>query len=361
MIRRHGRRRTLAAVTRKEREMYRRLLPALAAVLAMSIVSGCVGRTTDRSRNESAEATGAAAAAATAGIPSIVRKLEPSIVTVYVGQGLGSGIVYKADGVIVTNQHVVGDAKQVAVGFADGQRVAGEVLATDPVTDLAVVRVSRTGLPAARFETRLPAVGELAIALGSPLGFANSATAGIVSGLGRAIPAEGAQGQPLVDLIQTDAAISPGNSGGALVNGAAAVIGVNEAYIPPASGAVSLGFAIPSATVVSVVDQLLRGGRAQHAYLGVEPTTLTPDIAQQLGIEPTGGVVVQALGQGGPAAAAGIRPGDIIVSIGETKTPTTSELYEALRDHKPGDKVDVRVIRDGAEQPVTVTLGDRPS
>jgi serine protease DegQ len=155
-----------------------------------------------------------ATAVTTADIPSIVRQLEPSIVTVYVGQGLGSGIVYKADGVIVTNQHVVGDAKQVAIGFADGQRVPGQVLATDPVTDLAVVRVSRTGLPAARFETALPAVGELAIALGSPLGFANTATAGIISGLGRAIPAEGAQGQPLVDLIQTDAAISPGNSGG---------------------------------------------------------------------------------------------------------------------------------------------------
>jgi serine protease DegQ len=302
-----------------------------------------------------------ATAVTTADIPSIVRKLEPSIVTVYVGQGLGSGIVYKADGVIVTNQHVVGDAKQVAIGFADGQRVPGQVLATDPVTDLAVVRVSRTGLPAARFETALPAVGELAIALGSPLGFANTATAGIISGLGRAIPAEGAQGQPLVDLIQTDAAISPGNSGGALVNGAAAVIGVNEAYIPPSAGAVSLGFAIPSATVVNVVDQLLRGGRVQHAYLGIEPTTLTADIAQQLGIETTGGVVVQALGQGGPAAAAGIRPGDIILSVGGTPTPTTSELYEALRDHKPGDEVDVRIIRDGAQQPITVTLGDRPS
>jgi serine protease DegQ len=302
-----------------------------------------------------------ATAVTTADIPSIVRKLEPSIVTVYVGQGLGSGIVYKADGVIVTNQHVVGDAKQVAIGFADGQRVPGQVLATDPVTDLAVVRVSRTGLPAARFETALPAVGELAIALGSPLGFANTATAGIISGLGRAIPAEGAQGQPLVDLIQTDAAISPGNSGGALVNGAAAVIGVNEAYIPPSAGAVSLGFAIPSATVVNVVDQLVRGGRVQHAYLGIEPTTLTADIAQQLGIETTGGVVVQALGQGGPAAAAGIRPGDIILSVGGTPTPTTSELYEALRDHKPGDEVDVRIIRDGAQQPITVTLGDRPS
>jgi S1-C subfamily serine protease len=214
MIRRRGRRCTLSGTTLKERAMHRRLLPALAAVLALSVLGGCVGRSADRSRNTSAAGTGVAGVAAAADIPSIVRKLEPSIVTVYVGQGLGSGIVYKADGVIVTNQHVVGDAKQVAVGFADGQRVAGEVLATDPVTDLAVVRVSRAGLPVARFETTLPAVGELAIALGSPLGFANTATAGIVSGLGRAIPADGAQGQPLVDLIQTDAAISPGNSGG---------------------------------------------------------------------------------------------------------------------------------------------------
>jgi S1-C subfamily serine protease len=175
------------------------------------------------------------------------------------------------------------------------------------------------------------------------------------------IPAEGAQGQPLVDLIQTDAAISPGNSGGALVNGDAAVIGVNEAYIPPSAGAVSLGFAIPSATVVSVVDQLLRGGRVQHAYLGIEPTTLTPDVAQQLGVDHTGGVVIQATAPRGPAAAGGLRPGDIIVSLGGTPTPTTSELYQALRQHKPGDEVDVRIVRDGAEQTVTVTLGDRPS
>jgi serine protease DegQ len=343
--------------------MYRRLLPALSAVLAVLVLSGCVGKAPNRSRNEQPAGTGSAAAAVvtTTDIPSIVRRLEPSIVTVYVGQGLGSGIVYKGDGVVVTNQHVVGDAKKVTVGFADGQRVAGTVVATDPVTDLGVVRVSRSGLPAARFDTTLPPVGALAIALGSPLGFANSATAGIVSGLGRVIPAEGAQGQPLVDLIQTDAAISPGNSGGALVNGDAAVIGVNEAYIPPSAGAVSLGFAIPSATVVSVVDQLLRGGRVQHAYLGIEPTTLTPDMAQQLGVERTGGVVVQALAPRGPAAAGGLRPGDIMVSLGGTATPTTSELYEALRHHKPGDKVDVRIIRDGAEQTVTVTLGDRPS
>lgn len=187
--------------------MVRRLLPVLAAVLLLAVLSGCERSTPDRSSNQGQQAT-ATPVAGTADIPSIVRRVEPSIVTVYVGQGLGSGIVYRDNGVIVTNQHVVGDTKQVTVAFADGQRVSGEVLATDPVSDVAVVRVPRNGLPAARFETTLPPVGALAIALGSPLGFENTATAGIISGLGRQIPAEGAQGQPLVDLIQTDAAIS---------------------------------------------------------------------------------------------------------------------------------------------------------
>jgi serine protease DegQ len=340
--------------------MVRRLLPVLAAMLLLSLLSGCERGTTERSTNQSQQGTGTAVAG-TADIPSIVRRVEPSIVTVYVGQGLGSGIVYRENGVIVTNQHVVGDTKQVTVAFADGQRVSGEVLATDPVTDLAVVRVPRNGLPAARFETTLPPVGALAIALGSPLGFENTATAGIISGLGRQIPAEGAQGQPLVDLIQTDAAISPGNSGGALVNGNAAVIGVNEAYLPPSTGAVSLGFAIPAATVVDVVEQLLRSGRAQHAYLGIQPAPLTPDIAQELGVDQTEGVVVLAVTADGPAAAAGLQPGDIIVSIGGTPTPTVSDLYAALRRHEPGEKVEVRVLRGGDEQTVTVTLGDRPS
>jgi serine protease DegQ len=221
--------------------------------------------------------------------------------------------------------------------------------------------VARSGLPAARFETALPEVGALAIALGSPLGFENTATAGIVSGLGREIPAEGAEGQPMVDLIQTDAAISPGNSGGALVNGAAAVIGVNEAYIPPSAGAVSLGFAIPSATVVHVVDQLLRSGRAQHAYLGIQPAPLTPEIAQQLGVDRTDGVVVLSVTQGSPAAAAKLEQGDIIVSLDGTPIRTLSDLYAALRQQRPGDRVGIRVVRDGAEQTITVTLGDRPA
>jgi serine protease DegQ len=346
--------------------MRRRLLPALPAVLALALLGGCTSGSSDQSASQTPKGvTVSAASATTADIPSIVRRVEPSIVTIYVGQGLGSGIVYRDNGVIITNEHVVHGSQQVEVVFADGRRVGGTVQATDPATDLAVVRVSRSGLPAARFESKLPVVGELAIALGSPLGFSNSATAGIVSGLGRNLPSgdssQGQQPQRSGDLIQTDAAISPGNSGGALVNGAAAVIGMNEAYIPPSAGAVSLGFAIPSATVINVVDQLIRGGRPQQAYLGIQPAQVTADIARELGVDQTSGVLVQAVGEGTPAAAAGLREGDIITSLGGTATPTMSDLYTALLRHKPGEKVEVKVIRGGSEQTITVTLGARPS
>jgi S1-C subfamily serine protease len=339
--------------------MRRPVRAAVPLLVALLVLGGCVSKAEKRASGQGNGTT--TAALATGDIPSVVRAVEPSIVTIYVGEGLGSGIVYRGNGIIVTNEHVVHGAERVAVGFADGRRVDGQVLATDAVSDLAVVKVSRSGLPAARFDVTLPPVGALAIALGSPLGFSNTATAGIVSGLGRTIPASGPEGQPMVDLIQTDAAISPGNSGGALVNGAGAVIGVNEAYIPPSAGAVSLGFAIPAATAVNVVEQLLETGRAQHAYLGVQPAALTPELAKDLGVDRTDGVLVMTVGPKSPAAAAGLQPGDIILSVGGTPTPTPSDLYAALRQRKPGEKVDVRVLRDGAERTVSVTLGDRPA
>ncbi len=248
-----------------------------AAVCAVALVSGCTPATPGTSGPAAAppetSTTGSSASATSspsnvpggtgspadgaptgerAGVfgqlPAIIRSVEPSVVTVFVENGVGSGVVYRDDGVIVTNQHVVGDARTVRIGFADGQRADGQVLAADAGTDLALVRVPRTGLPAARFQAELPQVGELALALGSPLGFEGTATAGIISGLGREIPGSAEQSTALVDLIQTDAPISPGNSGGALVDADGDVVGINEAYIPPAAGAVALGFAIPSAT-----------------------------------------------------------------------------------------------------------------
>src|SRR6478735_8890054 len=248
-------------------------------------------------------------------LPQLVENLSPSVVTIFTQGGLGSGVVYSADGLILTNEHVVRGATTVEVGFADGQRVEGTVKASDAVTDLALVQAKRTGLPKPTYQSTLPKVGEGALVLGSPLGFENTATAGIISGLHRSIPGSASNSLSLVDLIQTDAPISPGNSGGAVINMRGEVIGISEAYIPPSAGAVSLGFAIPAATAVDVAEELLANGTAKHAYLGLTPGELTAQIAAQLGIQGGSGVVVLAADTDGPAGKAGIRPGDVLQSM----------------------------------------------
>jgi serine protease DegQ len=198
--------------------------------------------------------------------------------------------------------------------------------------------------------------------MGSPLGFQNTITAGIISGLHREIPGSAQQGiRSLVDLIQTDAAISPGNSGGALVNARGEVVGISVAYIPPEQGAVSIGFAIPSATAVDVVGELLRTGRAAHAYLGIEPAPVTREAAAQLGLAQAAGVLVMEVGDGTPAASAGLQPGDVIVRLDNKPTDTVEDLFGELRQHRPGDRVTLTVIRDGREQQLTATLADNPN
>jgi serine protease DegQ len=339
---------------------------AVAALLAV-LLAGCSLTREPQARSAPAPVTApranASAQAAAAGdIPGIVRKVEPSVVTISTDQGTGSGVVWSKDGVVVTNAHVVGDARDVEVAFFDGQRADGRVRATDPDTDLAVVDAERKDLDPATFQERLPAMGELAVAMGSPLGFQNTVTAGIISGLHREIPGSAQQGiRSLVDLIQTDAAISPGNSGGALVNGRGQVVGINVAYIPPEQGAVAIGFAIPGATAVDVVGQLLKTGRATHSYLGVQPDQVTGEIAAQLGLDQARGVVVLNVVEGGPAARAGLRPGDVIVRMDSAAVDTVEDLFGELRQRKPSSQVRITFIRDGREQQATVTLADRPS
>jgi len=302
-----------------------------------------------------------AAGAGSAQIPDIAARLQPSVVTIFVGQGLGSGVVYTADGLILTNEHVVRGATAVQVGFADGSRVAGTVRATDAVTDLALVQADRTNLPVPKYQTILPRIGDLAVVIGSPLGFENTVTAGIVSGLHREIPGSAAEGQSLVELLQTDAAISPGNSGGAVVNGAGEVIGVSEAYIPPSSGAVSLGFAIPAATVVDVAEQLLTNGRAEHAFAGIEQAPITPQIANQLGLPNTDGAVVLSVVRAGPADQAGMRPGDVLTAFDGKPVRTPEDFLAALRPHRPGDVVTATVRRGTQTQQLSLTLAGRPA
>ena len=293
-------------------------------------------------------------------IPEIVAEVEPSVVTVLTDVGLGSGVVWDEDGVIVTNHHVVDGANTVQVAFADGERVPATVVATDPRTDLAVLQTERRDLPAAPFSDELPLVGSLAIAIGTPLGLEETVTAGIISGLHRQVPGSATQSSALVDLLQTDAAISPGNSGGALVAADGRVIGINVAYLPPSGGAVSIGFAIPSPTVIDAVGQLLSTGRVAHAYLGIQPAELTPEIAEEFGLSTTSGVLVVDVGADTPAGSAGLVPGDVIIAIDEESIETVEDFLGALRRHQPGDRVTIGVVRGDEELELEAQLADLP-
>ena len=328
---------------------------------AMVLILGVAGCTDGNPATTTAGSTPSAAASTAQGtsgdIVDVVSRLEPSVVTIKTGDGLGSGVVYRADGVIVTNAHVVGSAKQVQVTFADSTQVGGQVTGTDEVTDLAVVRVDRQGLPAVSLRQDLPQPGETALAIGSPLGFENSVTKGIISGVSRQIPASTTGGRPLVDLIQTDAAISPGNSGGALIDGQGRLVGINEAYIPPSAGAVSLGFAIPANTVADVADELVRSGKVAHPFLGVNLTTLTPQMSQALGMKVTSGALVRQVQSGSPADKSGVRTGDVIVGFNGQDIGSVGDLYAALRKVKPGDTVPIKLSRAGNDVELRLTLG----
>ncbi len=349
------------------RAQHRRSWTALAACVAvLAGLSACTGEGDDASPGTTAETTTTAARQSSsalgsfADIPDVVAAVEPSIVAVVTDSGQGSGVVWSDDGVVVTNHHVVAGASTVELAFADGQRSTARVAATDPQTDLAVLRTDRRGLPAATFADELPRVGELAIAIGNPLGFENTVTAGIISGLGRSIPGAAQQAPALVELIQTDAAISPGNSGGALVGGDGEVVGINVAYIPPTLGAESLGFAIPAPTVRDVVTELLERGSVRHAYLGIRPAPLTPEIAARLGTSRDEGVLVLAVTVPSPAAEAGLEPGDILVRAGDRELRTVEDFLGALRTRDPGDVLQLTVVRGDDERTVSVTLGERP-
>jgi serine protease DegQ len=345
----------------------RLLLPLLAAGLFAGACSGDDQAVRTVTTTETETATAAQGVGGSDGdfgrIPEIVRSVSPTVVAVLVsgaqGTGEGSGVIWGEDGVIVTNNHVVEGAREITVRLATGLPVNAEVEATDPLTDLAVLRVDREGLPTAEFADGLPEVGELAVAMGNPLGFENTVTAGIVSGLHRAVPS-GGNTPALVDLLQTDAPISPGNSGGALVGADGRVIGINVAYIPPQARAVSIGFAIPSQTVVNVVRELLETGEVQHAFLGVGPTPLTPELAEQFGIDADEGIVVLNVVEGSGADRGGIQPGDVLLSADGEPLRSVEDLFALLRERDPGDEVELELLRDGERETVSVTLTDRP-
>jgi S1-C subfamily serine protease len=312
-------------------------------------------------------------------VAQVASQVEPSVVQVNVEaigttrfgtepqEGLGSGVIYREDGYIITNNHVVEGASEVNVAFADGTTERAEVVGRDPDTEIAVVRVDRDDLPAAKFsDSDDLVIGQLAVAIGSPSGFESTVTSGVISGIGREFPPQLVAGDPtaarsLVDLVQTDAAISPGSSGGALADREGEIIGINVAYLPPTeTGAVNIAFAIPSETAISVADQLIETGEVSSAYLGVVTTDLSPEDAERFDLPVDSGAIVSDVEPGYAAAEAGVRRADIIVALGDTPIENTGDLLGALRDYKPGDAADLTVIRDGDEQVLDVRLDERP-
>lgn len=300
---------------------------------------------------------------AAAGVADLVEEVAPSVVSVLVGAGQGSGIIYDAEGLVVTNAHVALQGDALVVAFADGRRVDAELVAADERSDIAVLSVDvDRQLPAAAFQEELPRVGDAAVAIGTPLGLENSVTAGIISGLDRSLPGAAAAGIPaLVGLIQTDAGLSPGNSGGALVNADGDVVGMNVAVAAgsPDIPVGSIGFAIPAAMVLDVVDQLLATGEVEHPFLGVQLAPLTPAVHDRLDAPVDQGALVLAVVEGTPAHEAQIQPGDVLVGLDDTQITEPGDLLAALRDHAPGDAVTITLYRDGDERTVEVTLGRR--
>ena len=294
--------------------------------------------------------------------PALVRSVEPRVVEIIVADGLGSGVIWDSSGHIVTNAHVVEGATKVQVVFATGLRVPGKVVARDPLSDLAVVQVAKHGMEPAAFATTLPEVGEPALAVGAPFGYVSSVSTGIVAGVHRSLPPARGRISPYSDMLQTTAPISPGNSGGALVNASGEVIGINTAGIPPTSGAANIGFAIPASTVRQVVGDLLAGREVNHPYLGARMSDLWPELQREFKTKARAGAVVLEVTHGSPAEKAGIVAGQVLSSVDGVKTPNADAFLSAIAHRRPGSTIHLGITTDaGVVQTKSVRLAELPS
>ncbi len=334
------------------------VLAVALAVLTGTMISGNQGE--NRRLAIAQESTVVARDAGEATIIRVARQATPAVVSVTAPQvGSGSGVVISTDGVILTNNHVVGGARVVEVGFADGRRLRGDVLGRDPGLDIAVVRVRGTSLVAAPLgdSDRLE-VGQTAIAIGNPIGLDRTVTTGIVSAINRS-----PRGFELGGLIQTDAPINPGNSGGPLLDSQGRVIGINSAIL---RGTTGLGFAIPINMARNIAEQVIATGRITRPFLGVSTADINVEAARAAGIDLSEGVIVGTLRSGSPAERAGIRPYDIITHLDGAPITSTGELVRILRSRKPGDEVRVTIRSTdqrgvpGAPRTVRVRLGEAP-
>src|SRR3954451_14667867 len=286
-------------------------------------------------------------------VGQIYDRTKQSVVDLKTQEGEGTGFVINGDSDIATNQHVVDGADTLTVTFADGRKVTGKVVGADASTDVAVVHVdvpSSELKPLTFADSTKATVGDPVVAIGRPYGLAGAATTGIVSALGRSIASP--SNYTITGAIQTDAAINPGNSGGPLLDADGDVIGMNAQIESRSNGNTGVGFAIASNTVQRVAQQLAGGHAVQHAYLGVELGDATGA---------TEGATIGTVRGGGPAEAAGVKSGDVVVAIDGTPVADADAAVAAIDAKKPGDKIVLSIVRGGQRQSITATLGTRPS
>jgi len=311
---------------------------------------------------QTSQATDAVVAAANKVLPSVVNvTIEQNVQNPFTGNvqhqrtGNGSGVILRSDGYILTNNHVVESADRVLVQIGT-KDIPARVVGRDPLTDLAVVKVERTGLPAAEIgDSSKLQVGELAIAVGSPFGLEKTVTSGIVSALGRSDIVENSTSlTTYTNLIQTDASINPGNSGGALVNSQGQVVGINTLIESPSGSSAGIGFAIPIDSARGIADQLIKSGHAEHPFLGVSMASVDKQLVSDLPVESA--VLVQGLIGGSPAEKAGIKRGDLILKIGDRTIAKYEDALTAIRSHRVGETVSVEIYRNGKRLTLQATL-----
>jgi Do/DeqQ family serine protease len=271
--------------------------------------------------------------------------------------GLGSGVIVSQSGYILTNNHVVEGADEIEVFLNDGRHGPAKVIGTDPDSDLAVLKIELDRLPIIVLgNSDALQVGDQVLAIGNPFGVGQTVTSGIVSALGR----NQLGINTFENFIQTDAAINPGNSGGALVDTSGNLLGINTAIYSRSGGSMGIGFAIPVSTAKMVLDGLVKDGQVTRGWIGVEPNDLSPELAETFEVNAKEGVIITGVLQNGPAAKAGIRPGDVIASIGERKVIDVTQLLSVVASLKPGNAVRFTIERKNQKLDIDVTPGIRP-